>query len=66
MTVIAAVVAPTMFEVGTIAANRELLTNVVPNAMPFQLTTAPETKPVPFTVILNVGPPGAALVGTSG
>jgi hypothetical protein len=64
--VMPAVVGATMFVAGTIAVNRELLTKVVASALPFQLTTDPETKPVPFTIRLNAGPPGAALVGTSG
>ncbi len=42
------------------------LTNVVARAPPFQFTTEPETKPVPFTVSVNEPLPGAALVGTSG
>jgi hypothetical protein len=66
VTVIAAVLAIAMFEAGTVAVNRKALTNVVSSGLLFQLTTAPETKPVPFTVRVNCGPPGAALVGTRG
>ena len=44
----------------------ELLTNVVVRGLPFQLATAPETNPVPFTVRVNAGPPGTTVLGTSG
>jgi hypothetical protein len=43
-----------------------LLTNCVLRGLPFQFTTDPETKPVPFTVSVNPGAPGATLVGTNG
>jgi len=49
-----------------VAVNCELLTNWVWSGVPFQLTTDPETKPVPFTVSVIPGPPGAVLAGTSG
>jgi len=65
-TVIDAVLAVAMFAAGTVAVNCELLTNVVASAVPFQLTTDPETNPVPFTVSVKLGPPGAVAVGTSG
>jgi hypothetical protein len=62
VTLIAAVVAKAMFEAGTVAVNLEALTKVVSSGVLFQLMTAPETKPVPFTVRVNAGPPGAAVV----
>src|SRR5215471_21421150 len=55
-----------MSETKMLAANCELLTNVVGRALPFQPTTDPDTKPVPFTVRGNPGPPGATASGTSG
>src|SRR5438876_3601645 len=61
-----AVLALAMSEVKTLAVNCELLTNVVARALPFQFTTDPETKPVPFTVSVNPAPPGATASGTSG
>src|SRR5579872_6482997 len=48
------------------AVSFELLTNVVARALPFQLTTDVDTKPVPDTVSVKAAPPGAAKVGTSG
>jgi hypothetical protein len=48
------------------ASRRELLTNVVARALPFQITVAPETKPVPFTIKVNPAPPGLAASGTRG
>ncbi len=44
----------------------ELLTKVVARALPFQFTTDPDMKPVPFTVSVNPAPPGATASGTSG
>jgi hypothetical protein len=41
------------------------LTNVVVLALPLKLTTAPETKFVPFTVNVNAAPPVIALAGES-
>jgi len=65
-TVIAAVVAlATSVEV-ILAVTCELLTNVVMRALPFQLTTALEAKPVPFTVSVNAELSGATLAGTRG
>jgi hypothetical protein len=65
-TVTEAVAAAATFEAGTAAFNCELLTNVVLKAVPFHLTTAPDTNPVPFTVKVKLGPPGKLDVGTSG
>jgi hypothetical protein len=65
-TVIEAVLAVAMFEAGTVAVNCELLTKVVLRGVPFQSTADPETNPVPFTVSVKLGPPGAVAVGTSG
>ena len=39
------------------------MTNVVVRFAPFQRTIAPDTKPVPFTVSVNAGPPAAVLLG---
>ena len=41
------------------------LTNVVVRLDPFQSTTAPRTKPVPFTVSVKAGPPRVLLFGVS-
>ena len=41
------------------------MTNVVVRFAPFQRTIAPDTKPVPFTVSVNAGPPAAVLLGES-
>src|SRR5581483_1135545 len=41
------------------------LTNVVVRLDPFQFTTAPATKPVPFTVSVNAVPPAVPLAGDS-
>jgi hypothetical protein len=65
-TVIQAVPAESMLAAGTVAVSSALLTNVVSSAAPFQLTVAPEAKPVPLTVRVNSAPPGATLVGTRG
>src|SRR5438309_1835170 len=45
------------------AVNCELLTNVVEREVPFHMTAAPETNPVPLTVMTNAAPPGAAELG---
>ena len=65
-TVTEAVPAVAISETKMLAANCELLTNVVARALPFQLTTDPDTKLVPFTVRVNPAPPGATASGTSG
>lgn len=65
-TVTEAVLAVAMFAAGTVALNREPLMNCVSSALPFQCTTEPETKPAPFMVSVNDGPPGAAASGTKG
>ena len=39
------------------------LTKVVGRAVPFQFTTAPGVKPVPFTVSENAGPPAVVEAG---
>lgn len=41
------------------------LTNVVVSALPLKFTTAPLTKPVPFTVSVNAAPPAVPLDGDS-
>jgi hypothetical protein len=48
---------------GTTAVNCVALTKVVVSDEPAQITTDPETKPVPVTVRLNDGPPAIANVG---
>ena len=65
-TVMEAVPFRAVFAAGTVAVSCELLTNVVASGVPFQLTVAPETKPVPLTVNVKSGPPGATAEGTSG
>src|SRR5271157_44730 len=65
-TVTAAVLAAAISEARIFAVSCEPLTKVVVRALPFQFTTEPETKPVPFTVSVKATPPGAAVSGTSG
>ena len=45
------------------AVNCVALTNVVVRFAPFQRTTEPLTKLLPFTVSVGAGPPAAALLG---
>jgi len=61
-----AVPAVAMFAAGTVAVNFELDEKVVVRGVPFQLTVAPGTKPVPCTVRVNPALPGATVAGTSG
>ena len=49
-----------------VAVKCELLTKEVLRGPPFQYTTEPGTNPVPLTVRVKSGPPGAILVGTKG
>src|SRR6266567_1154164 len=65
-TVTEAVLAVAISDTRMLTVNCELLTNVVARALPFQFTTDPETKPVPFTVSVNPAPPGATASGTMG
>jgi hypothetical protein len=65
-TVIDAVPARTMLEVGTVAVSLPEFTNVVDKAAPFQLTIEPATNPVPLVASVNDGPPNVMAVGTSG
>jgi hypothetical protein len=65
-TVTKAVVGTAIFEAGTVADSLLELMYVVASAVPFQLTTELGTNPVPFTVKLNCGEPGATVSGTSG
>jgi hypothetical protein len=65
-TVTEAVLAMAMSEARMLAVNWEPLTKVVARALPFQFTTDPETNPVPFTVKVNLDPPGAVASGTRG
>ena len=48
---------------GTPAVTCVPLTKVVVSAVPFNDTTAPDTKPVPFTVNVNAGPPAVTVAG---
>jgi len=66
VTVIVAVLALAMLPAGTVAVNCELLTKLVASATLFQFTFEPETNPVPLTVRVKLGPPGATALGTSG
>jgi hypothetical protein len=66
VTVMEAVPVAAMSVAGIAAVRRELLTKVVGRGLPFQFTTEVETKPVPFTVSVNPGPPGPTLGGTRG
>jgi len=65
-TEIEAVPREAIFAAGTVTVSFSPLTKVVASAAPFQLTVAPEVKPVPLTVRVNPGPAGATLVGTTG
>jgi hypothetical protein len=47
----------------TAAVNCVALTKVVVSGLPFQFTTEALTKPVPFTVSVNPGPPAVAELG---
>src|SRR5882724_6152999 len=64
-TVTVAVPAAAMSLAEIAAVNWLLDTNVVVRFAPFQRTTEVETKPVPFTVRVNGGPPAATDVGLS-
>src|SRR5579864_5741916 len=55
-----------MSEAGIAAVNFVGLTNVVARALPFQFTTELATKPAPFKLNVNAGPPGGVAPGTSG
>ena len=65
-TVTEAVLAIAMSVPLIVAVNWRPLMKFVVRGLPFQSTVAPETNPVPFTVSVNPGPPGAALAGTTG
>src|SRR3981081_4714676 len=65
-TVIVAVVGVAISAAVSAAVNFALFTNVVGLALPFQLTTEPETKPVPVTVKVNAVLPGGTASGSSG
>jgi energy-converting hydrogenase Eha subunit G len=62
-TVTCAVPGVAMSLAGIAAVTRVLLTKVVVRFAPFQRTTAPDTKPLPFTVRVKAAPPAAALLG---
>ena len=48
---------------GTSAVSCVAFTNVVVRFVPFHLTVAPETKPVPVAVMVNAAPPAVAELG---
>src|SRR6476620_3478731 len=54
-----------MSAAGIAAVSWVALTKVVVRFAPFQLTTEPFTKLLPFTVSVKAGPPAAALLGES-
>src|SRR5215467_9752133 len=54
-----------MSEARIVAASLLPETKVVARGLPFQLTTELAVKPVPLTVSVNDGPPGATAAGTS-
>ena len=51
---------------GTLAVSFDELANTVARGLPFQFTTEPATNPVPVTVSVKPGPPGARLDGDRG
>jgi hypothetical protein len=65
VTVMLTVAALTRSLAGTCAVILVALENVVVSAAPFQLTTEPLTKLVPFTVNVNEAEPAVALAGES-
>ena len=65
VTVMLAVAALAMSAAGTCAVTCVAATKLVVNAVPFQLTTAPLTKLLPFTVSVNAAPPTKAPAGES-
>jgi hypothetical protein len=65
VTVTVAVPAVAIRLAATDAVTCPAFTYVVVSADPFQFTTAPETKPLPFTVSVSAGPPAVVLAGLS-
>jgi hypothetical protein len=65
-TVMVGVFALAISEAGIAAVSFEPVTKVVVREEPFQLTVDPATNPVPVTVKVNAGPPGAMAAGTIG
>lgn len=61
--VIAMVPALAISDAGTDAVSTVEETNVVTNAVPFQSTTEPVTKPAPVTVSVKLDPPADTLPG---
>ena len=61
-----AVPGPTMSEARIAAISCDAFVTIVARGFPFQFTTDPETKPLPFTVSVNPCPPGATASSTSG
>ena len=62
-TVIVALPAEAMRLAGTAAVTCVALTYVVVSGDPFHWTTAPDTKPAPFTARVNAGPPAVPAAG---
>ena len=65
-TVMEAVVALAISWLGTTAVTWVLLITLVPSGLRFHSTTAVDKNPLPLTVRVKPGPPGAAVIGTSG
>jgi predicted anti-sigma-YlaC factor YlaD len=65
-TVMVAVLATATSAAAMDAVSCDALTNVVVRGLPFQWTTEAETNPVPLTVRVNPGLPGATAVGIMG
>jgi hypothetical protein len=66
VTVMVAVLAAATSAAEIDAVSCDALTNVVARGLPFQFTTEAETNPVPLTVRVNPGLPGATAVGING
>ena len=66
VTVKTAVLAAAISEAEIAAVNCEALMKVVDLALPFQFTTEPDEKLVPFIVSVNAVPLGATAAGTTG
>ena len=65
-TVMECVADDAMLAARTAACNCPWLTNVVCSAVPSKSMVEFDRKPVPFTVKVNAGPPGAVELGTNG
>jgi len=65
LTVTMALSAAVRYPVGTVAVNEVVLTNVVVNGVPFQVTTDPEIKFDPVAVSVNAEPGATVDVGSN-